>query len=66
MEGWAYQDVLAFTRSWDAVYFTLMFLAALAYACWPRNKARFDRAARMPLEDDSSDAGRGSRQAFWH
>jgi cytochrome c oxidase cbb3-type subunit 4 len=55
MEGWAYEDVLAFTRSWDAVYFTLMFVAALAYACWPRNKARFDRAARMPLEDDKSD-----------
>ncbi|HVZ67862.1 MAG TPA: cbb3-type cytochrome c oxidase subunit 3 [Rhizomicrobium sp.] len=52
MENWAYEDVLAFTRSWDAVYFTLMFAAALAYALWPSNRSRFDRAARIPLNDD--------------
>lgn len=54
MERWAYEDVLAFTRSWDAVYFTAMFLVAFAYAFWPRNKARFDRAAQLPLKDDDA------------
>ena len=51
----AFEDVLAFTRSWDAVYFTVMFLAAAIYAYWPRNKARFERAAQIPLEDDKTD-----------
>jgi cytochrome c oxidase cbb3-type subunit 4 len=48
----AFEDVLAFTRSWDAVYFTVMFLAAAIYAYWPRNKAHFERAAQIPLKDD--------------
>ncbi len=51
----AFEDVLAFTRSWDAVYFTVMFLAAAIYAYWPRNKARFDHAAQIPLKDDKPD-----------
>ena len=51
----AFEDVLAFTRSWDAVYFAVMFLAAAVYAYWPRNKARFERAAQIPLEDDKTD-----------
>ena len=54
MERWSYEDVLAFTRSWDAVYFTLMFAAAAIYALWPRNKARFERAAQLPLRDDEA------------
>ena len=51
----AFEDVLAFTRSWDAVYFTLMFVAAAIYAYRPRNKARFDQAAQIPLKDDHTD-----------
>lgn len=54
MERWAYEDVLAFSRSWDAVYFTAMFLVALVYAYWPRNKAAFERAAQLPLKDDEA------------
>lgn len=52
MERWAYEDVLAFTRSWDAVYFTIMFVIAFAYALWPSNKGKFDEAAQVPLHDD--------------
>ena len=51
----AFEDVLAFTRSWDAVYFTLMFAVAAVYAYWPRNKAHFDRAAQIPFKDESAD-----------
>ena len=54
MERWAYEEVLAFTRSWDVVYFTAMFLVALAYALWPRNKARFEAAAQIPFKDDEA------------
>lgn len=52
MGNWAYEDVLAFTRSWDAVYFTLMFLVALTYALWPSNKKKFEEAAQVPLDDE--------------
>ncbi|MGN6516829.1 MAG: cbb3-type cytochrome c oxidase subunit 3 [Rhizomicrobium sp.] len=52
MENWAYEDVLAFTRSWDAVYFTIVFAVALGYALWPSNRAKFERAAQLPLHDD--------------
>lgn len=32
--------------------FVGIFLAIAAYALWPRNKAKFDAAARMPLRED--------------
>ncbi|HWC62364.1 MAG TPA: cbb3-type cytochrome c oxidase subunit 3 [Rhizomicrobium sp.] len=54
MERWAYEDVLAFAQSWGAVYFTLMFLVALAYAYWPRNRKRFEKAASIPLHDEET------------
>jgi len=37
MYHWAYEDVLAFAKSWSVVYFSLMFLAAFAYAYWPKS-----------------------------
>jgi cytochrome c oxidase cbb3-type subunit IV len=52
MERWAYEDVLAFAQSWAAVYFSLMFLVAFAYAWWPKNRARFEEAARIPLKEE--------------
>ncbi len=53
MERWAYEDVLAFAQSWASVYFTLMFIVAFAYAYWPRNRDRFEKAAFIPLEDET-------------
>jgi cytochrome c oxidase cbb3-type subunit 4 len=32
--------------------FVGIFLAIVAYALWPRNKAAFDEAARMPLREE--------------
>lgn len=52
MEAWAYEDVLAFAQSWGAVYFTLMFVAVLIYAFWPKNRAGFQRAKHIPLDDE--------------
>jgi cytochrome c oxidase cbb3-type subunit 4 len=54
MERWAYEDVLAFAQSWGAVYFTAMFVVALVYAYWPKNRARFDQAAAIPLRDEDA------------
>ena len=52
MERWAYEDVLAFAQSWAGVYFSLMFLVAFAYAWWPKYRARFEEAARIPLKEE--------------
>ena len=32
--------------------FAGMFVVVLFYALWPRNKEKFDHAARLPLEED--------------
>jgi cytochrome c oxidase cbb3-type subunit 4 len=36
---------------WTPIFVGL-FLAIVAYALWPRNKAAFDEAARMPLREE--------------
>ncbi len=54
METWTYDEVQEFVHSWGLVYFTLMFLAAAIYAYWPKNKKRFQDAARIPFEEEDS------------
>lgn len=39
------------TTVWTPI-FVAIFLAIMTYALWPRNKAAFDEAARMPLRED--------------
>jgi cytochrome c oxidase cbb3-type subunit IV len=39
-------------QSIGLVYFVVVFLAVCAFAFWPRNRARFERAATMPLRED--------------
>lgn len=47
-----YHDIAAFSRSFGLVYLMVLFIGACAYALWPRNQDTFDRAARLPLEED--------------
>ncbi|WP_407159574.1 cbb3-type cytochrome oxidase subunit 3 [Bradyrhizobium sp. STM 3557] len=39
------------TTLWTPV-FVAIFIAIVTYAVWPRNKAAFDEAARMPLREE--------------
>jgi cytochrome c oxidase cbb3-type subunit IV len=39
------------TTLWTPV-FVAIFIAIVTYAVWPRNKATFDEAARMPLREE--------------
>ncbi len=50
----SYEDVARFVQTWGLVFFVVVFLVAVAYALWPANRARFRRAARIPLEDDET------------
>jgi cytochrome c oxidase cbb3-type subunit 4 len=47
-----YALLSSFAQTGGLLYFVAMFLAVLVYALWPRNRARFDHAARLPLAED--------------
>ena len=55
MDGYSYEQVLAFAQSWGAVYFSVVFAVVCVYALWPSNKVKFREAANIPLEDESGD-----------
>ena len=47
-----YEWLAEFAELAGTVYFFLFFVGTLVYAFWPKNRARFDEAARMPLRED--------------
>jgi cytochrome c oxidase cbb3-type subunit IV len=47
----AYQSAVAFAQTWGVVLLAALFAIAVAYALWPSNREKFDRAARAPLND---------------
>jgi cytochrome c oxidase cbb3-type subunit 4 len=55
MKALTYETVSMLVQQGGSVYFTLLFLVAVAYACWPRNRETFDRAARMALDEENLD-----------
>ncbi len=58
MNAMTYDQATHFAQTWGLILATLLFLAAVAYALWPANRSKFNRAARAPLdqEDDNGDA----------
>ncbi|MFO1186637.1 MAG: cbb3-type cytochrome c oxidase subunit 3 [Alphaproteobacteria bacterium] len=49
-----YKDISQFAQGWGLIYFVILFAVVLLYTFWPRNKVTFDRAARLPLEEDET------------
>lgn len=47
-----YNSVSSFSQSYGLLYLFGLFLIVVAYALWPRNKEKFDKAAQIPLEED--------------
>jgi cytochrome c oxidase cbb3-type subunit 4 len=47
-----YQFLAGFAQTGGLLYFVALFFAVALYAFWPRNRSRFDEAARMPLSED--------------
>jgi cytochrome c oxidase cbb3-type subunit IV len=47
-----YQTLAEIAQSAGLVYFVGIFLSVVIYALWPGNKAKFDSAAHVPLQDD--------------
>ncbi len=53
-----YERLASFAQTWGLFYIIGLFAIVLAYALWPKNQKRFDRAARMPLAEDDAPAER--------
>jgi len=47
-----FQDVSSLSQSWGLVFLAIMFLVAVAYALWPTNKDKFDKAAKRALDKE--------------
>lgn len=47
-----YEQIAHFASTYGLIYFIILFAGVLAYAFWPKNKEKFDRAAQLPLEED--------------
>lgn len=45
-----YDQIAHFVKIGGTVVFTAVFVSAILYALWPKNKARFDHAAHIPLQ----------------
>jgi cytochrome c oxidase cbb3-type subunit 4 len=48
----SYETMSRFAQQGGSIYFIALFVAALIYALWPRNRDQFSKAARMPLDDE--------------
>lgn len=48
-----YETASSFAHIWGMFFFIVVFAAVLAYALWPANREKFDRAARSPLDNDA-------------
>ncbi len=47
-----YHVLSQFAQTGGLIYFMLLFAAVAIYALRPRNSAKFERAARLPLAED--------------
>jgi len=46
--------VVGFSKSFGLFYLIALSIAVIAYAYWPSNNQRFDRAARSILRDEDT------------
>lgn len=47
-----HQTISQFSGIFGLIFFGILFAGVVVYALWPRNKKKFDHAARLPLEED--------------
>ncbi|WP_428408799.1 cbb3-type cytochrome c oxidase subunit 3 [Hyphococcus sp.] len=60
-----YEKLASFAQTWGLLLFILAFVLVLIYALAPGNKKTFDKAKRIPLEDDEpeeEDKDRGGKR----
>ena len=47
-----HETLVALSKSWGLFYLMAFFLCVVAYAFWPSNRKRFDRAKHSILDRD--------------
>ncbi len=47
-----YETLVMVTQIAGLILFVGLFVAVLIYALWPGNRQRFERASRLPLDQD--------------
>lgn len=52
MIDFSHEALVAFSKSYGLFYLIGLSILCTAYACWPANKDRFDRAAKSILSDE--------------
>jgi cbb3-type cytochrome oxidase subunit 3 len=57
----SYDAVASISQVTSLLMFITMFIAVVAYAMWPKNGPRFDRAQRRALDLDTTPAERGRK-----
>jgi len=50
----SYDTLAHFIKLGGTVAFFSIFVLSIIYALWPKNKARFERAAILPLQDSNA------------
>ena len=55
----SFEDAVIFARTWGLVLMMTVFAAVVAYALWPGNRKKFERAARLPLDEDEANGKKG-------
>lgn len=48
----SHETLVAFSKSWGLFYLMGFFLCVVAYAFWPSNRKRFDRAKTSILDGE--------------
>ena len=48
----SHETLVGISKSYGLFYLIALSIAVAAYVCWPRNKSKFDRAAKSILNDE--------------
>lgn len=47
-----YEEIARLAGTWGLLYMIVIFAVAVAYALWPKNRAKFERASKLVLDDE--------------
>lgn len=50
-----FEDAALFSNTWGLIFLVICFAVVVVYALWPSNRETFERAARLPLDEDADD-----------
>ncbi|WP_417317009.1 cbb3-type cytochrome c oxidase subunit 3 [Emcibacter sp.] len=48
----SHHEVSAFAQTWGLVLLLVLFVGAVAYALWPKNRDKFEKASHAPLDEE--------------